>query len=612
MNCFVIVVIQPPVPCGTKIDCHAPCQRPPPSCGHPKPSHTCHEEPDCPPCPYLTEKACQCDKKKLVKNVRCSQPKVSCGSTLLACGAHRCSRQCHPAGQCESCDRECLKPRKHCGHGCQQKCHAPSACRTEEPCEAPITIQCICGRITQQIKCTSCDARPEGNQERGLKCNDDCILFQRNMAVANALQITKPSSAESQPLGAIEWSSRLLNFFGTHALFARAIERQLAEFLKSELSTRSGSSKNSLIISTFSKLKQAFLLEFVANYRIKPDTIGEEPRFTVKLVKDSSSCLPSPLLSQAHANHPDPNKASAYQDKSGGFSGSGTTLLRLPGSTQSSSKAFSSVLGERDQSATCAPNQILAILFKGVFGHDHQSLTRLIESALDLKSLNPKANQIKVSLNWVNDEDVLFRVTAGTRTDFEELQTTYKSLVLSFSQSESEESLISDRKKFYQSIVMVKVHLLEDIHSNDEGHEDGLKIKKIEPIVTPPMVTEDCHQGWKSSASASSKKLNSKLFDHSQQNQNRALTNRFSSLLASSSAPVSRASTLLHQSSSTSTAVGHFSGGVISGGFNRPPIAVLAPIASSSRSLGPRNHSGTLSKQKVEEEDVVDDWETAI
>ncbi|EFP78159.2 uncharacterized protein PGTG_04115 [Puccinia graminis f. sp. tritici CRL 75-36-700-3] len=605
-------VIQPPVPCGTKIDCHAPCQRPPPSCGHPKPPHTCHEEPDCPPCPYLTEKACQCDKKKLVKNVRCSQPKVSCGTTcdnLLACGAHRCSRQCHSLGQCESCDRDCLKPRKHCGHGCQQKCHAPSACRTEEPCEATIEMQCECGRITQKIKCASCDSRPEGNQGRGLKCNDDCILAQRNLAVANALQITKPSSTESQALEDIQWNTRLLNFFGTHASFAKRMEEQLADFLKSELSPKSTSTKNSLIISPFSKLNQAFLLEFVTYYRIKPEIISQEPQFTVKLVKDSSSCLPRILLSEAHTNNPDTKRTSV-------FSASGVSLLRNPGSANGSSSG----IGARELSVACSPNQILAIMFEGVFGYDHQSLTGLIKSALDSKNIGRKGNPIKFRLNWINDEDVLFRLssssssssslTTRTKSDFEELETIGKTLVVYFSHSESLEGRSnSDRKKFYRSIVLVKVDLLEDYI--DEGPEEkGLKVQKIERIGSPTVINPDSHQGWKSSSSsASNKKLHSKLFDHSQHPQHHTSSNRFSSLLSSSSTSVNRASAALHPFASTSTAVGSFSSGVISGGFNRPPIAVLAPSSSTSHPIGARSNS----KQKLhKEEDVVDDWETAV
>lgn len=78
-------ILEPPIPCGTRINCRYPCDRPPPDCGHPRTQHACHEDPaPCPPCPFLTTKQCACGKK-MVGNVRCSQEKVSCGTT---CGKY--------------------------------------------------------------------------------------------------------------------------------------------------------------------------------------------------------------------------------------------------------------------------------------------------------------------------------------------------------------------------------------------------------------------------------------------------------------------------------------------------------------------------------------------
>lgn len=50
-------VREPPIPCGTPLPtCDAPCSRTH-SCSHP-PLHTCHAEPECPPCTVLTAKEC--------------------------------------------------------------------------------------------------------------------------------------------------------------------------------------------------------------------------------------------------------------------------------------------------------------------------------------------------------------------------------------------------------------------------------------------------------------------------------------------------------------------------------------------------------------------------
>ena len=135
-------ILEPPIPCGTRMVCGYPCDRPPPPCGHPQTSHACHEDPQrCPPCPFLTTKQCACGKK-MVDNVRCSQEKVSCGFTcgkcvslsrrlvydmmpyticspllcvfynrLLACGFHHCERLCH-GDACGACHATCGKSRK--------------------------------------------------------------------------------------------------------------------------------------------------------------------------------------------------------------------------------------------------------------------------------------------------------------------------------------------------------------------------------------------------------------------------------------------------------------------------------------------------------------------
>src|SRR3954454_4296390 len=102
--------LMPPIPCGTQIQCNYPCNRPPPLCGHPKPVHSCHESEGCPPCPFLTAKLCACGKMTL-PNVRCSQPKVSCGTPCgkpLPCGFHACQRLCH-GDECGACESVCGK-----------------------------------------------------------------------------------------------------------------------------------------------------------------------------------------------------------------------------------------------------------------------------------------------------------------------------------------------------------------------------------------------------------------------------------------------------------------------------------------------------------------------
>jgi hypothetical protein len=88
-------ILDPPIPCGTRINCAYQCSREPPSCGHPMSQHTCHEDPTpCPPCPFLTRKECLCGKKVL-DNIKCSQEKVLCGTP---CGKYVSFRPDHVIG----------------------------------------------------------------------------------------------------------------------------------------------------------------------------------------------------------------------------------------------------------------------------------------------------------------------------------------------------------------------------------------------------------------------------------------------------------------------------------------------------------------------------------
>ena len=112
-----LTILDPPIPCGTRLRCPHPCARPPPACGHPRSPHACHADDTggCPPCPFLTTKLCACGKRR-VDNVRCAQARerVGCGGAcgrLLGCGFHVCERLCH-GGECGPCAQVCGKPRK--------------------------------------------------------------------------------------------------------------------------------------------------------------------------------------------------------------------------------------------------------------------------------------------------------------------------------------------------------------------------------------------------------------------------------------------------------------------------------------------------------------------
>lgn len=210
----------PPVACGTQINCTLPCARPPPACGHPKLPHACHQDDvPCPPCTFLTDRPCACDKHLLVKNVRCSMPpdKISCGTACdrwLSCGAHRDRTTCH-SGPCPPCSQRCGKPRHFCGHPHEAACHAPVACSTTAPCPAPVEVTCACGHLRQRALCGSSTARSESAATRLIPCTDACAIKKRNAALADALGISSSSDLPSTARRPAVYDQQTLDYYSS-------------------------------------------------------------------------------------------------------------------------------------------------------------------------------------------------------------------------------------------------------------------------------------------------------------------------------------------------------------------------------------------------------------
>ncbi|KAI9063381.1 hypothetical protein FKP32DRAFT_707113 [Trametes sanguinea] len=290
-------VLEPPIPCGTRITCGYPCNRPSPPCGHPLTRHACHEDPiPCPPCPFLTTKKCACGKK-MVDNVRCSQEYVSCGQKcgkLLGCGFHHCERFCH-GDACGPCHAPCGKPRKLCMpaiHPCTLPCHAPASCDESEPCRSIVTITCPCGRIRQPVSCGRSSTNPAGREgSQQLKCTNECAIAKRNARLAEALGIN-PDKADSK-LNQVTYHDDLVAFARANPKFCSIVEKSFSDFLASE--------KKSQILPHMPEQKRKFVHDLAAVYRIDTQMVDQEPHRSVQLLRRIDSRIPTPLLSSVIA-----------------------------------------------------------------------------------------------------------------------------------------------------------------------------------------------------------------------------------------------------------------------------------------------------------------------
>ncbi|KAF7300671.1 R3H domain-containing protein [Mycena chlorophos] len=293
-----LTVLEPPIPCGTVIQCPHPCSRPPPTCGHPRTPHSCHPDSvSCPPCPFLTSKKCMCGKK-VVGNVRCSQERVGCGAVcgkVLGCGAHTCERVCHAPegvgddGGCGPCSAPCGKPRRLCHpaqHPCTAPCHAPSACDESTPCTAVITVSCPCLRIRQQVQCGKSTANPAGRREQAIKCTNDCLVAKRNARLAEALGITAESRDK---LAEVTWSDEVKAFGKANGRFVGVVEKAFADFVNSDKKTQ--------VLPHMPPDRRKFVHDVAANYRMDTQMVDQEPHRSVRLLKRYDTKVPSPLLS---------------------------------------------------------------------------------------------------------------------------------------------------------------------------------------------------------------------------------------------------------------------------------------------------------------------------
>ncbi|OBZ78433.1 FKBP12-associated protein 1 [Grifola frondosa] len=291
-------VLEPPIPCGTRMNCIYPCSRPPLPCGHPKMPHACHEDPEpCPPCPFLTSKKCACGKK-LVENVKCSQEKVSCGTPcgklLLSCGFHHCERLCHN-DPCGPCTAICGKPRKLClpaDHPCALPCHAPAACDESEPCRQKVDLTCPCGRIRQPISCGRSTANPAGREgSQQLKCTNECLMAKRNARLAEALGIN-PDRGDGRDKQ-ITYNEDVLAFARANPKFATMVEKSFADFLSSD--------KKLQVLAHMPEHRRKFVHDLAAVYRMDTQMVDQEPHRSVQLIRRIDSRVPSPLLSACSA-----------------------------------------------------------------------------------------------------------------------------------------------------------------------------------------------------------------------------------------------------------------------------------------------------------------------
>ncbi|KAF1815894.1 hypothetical protein P152DRAFT_370788, partial [Eremomyces bilateralis CBS 781.70] len=286
-------VLQPPLPCGTQPPpCHFDCERPK-SCGHPQVSHRCHLDAEpCPKCPFLMKKRCLCARNEL-NNQPCWFQEVRCGEICgqkLRCGFHRCRKQCHRPGECETvCDQPCGKERSSCGHSDLARCHAPGPCDEGKPCPHKIFITCPCQRVKQETKCLSTKSSV-GNREKALQCNDECLRLERNRKLALALNVDPDHEDDHVP-----YATQTLNFYAESPVWAQEQEQKFRIFAADPDLRR-------LRFSPMKSHQRAFLHHLAEDFSLDSESLDPEPHRHVVVFK-TPRFVSSHMKTIAEANH---------------------------------------------------------------------------------------------------------------------------------------------------------------------------------------------------------------------------------------------------------------------------------------------------------------------
>ncbi|KAF9583093.1 FKBP12-associated protein [Lunasporangiospora selenospora] len=269
--------------CGKKLQCGV---------------HTCEmlcHKGHCNPC--LISKQCMCRKSRM-PNVACYLSNPSCGKTCgkrLDCD-HICNKSCH-SGECaappnEACVQPCQKPRKSCGHRCGVTCHGSEPCAEDQPCQVKVASSCKCGHLAMESPCNATTESPLDGKLRVIKCNDYCLIAERNKRVALALDIDETATKGPR---IPEYSVYLLDYASVNMEFTLKIEKQLAEWV-------ADTAKPILYFPPMKGHRRKFVHELASHYDVTSESVDVEPYRSVTVRRLQDTSVPDFLLSRACRN----------------------------------------------------------------------------------------------------------------------------------------------------------------------------------------------------------------------------------------------------------------------------------------------------------------------
>ncbi|KAJ9655197.1 FKBP12-associated protein [Neophaeococcomyces mojaviensis] len=196
-------------------------------------------------------------------------------------------------GECEDaqihCQQECGKPKKTCGHPCEQPCHAPSACKEDKACPFKIIITCDCQRKKEEVKCNARAGVPDPpGRQNSLKCDDECARLERNRRLAVALNISDDHTDDHIP-----YSTTTLNMYVENVAWCHEQEEIFRVFAADENEKR-------YRFKPMRPRQRAFIHSLAEDFGFDGESLDPEPHRHILLFK-TPKFVAAPMKTLAQA-----------------------------------------------------------------------------------------------------------------------------------------------------------------------------------------------------------------------------------------------------------------------------------------------------------------------
>ncbi|KAF9356761.1 FKBP12-associated protein [Mortierella sp. NVP85] len=138
--------------------------------------------------------------------------------------------------------------------------------------------------------CNASAENPSDGKPRIIKCNDYCLIAERNRRVALALEIDVNASKPEPRIP--DYDSYVLDYASANMEFTLKIEKQLAEWVADV-------AKPILYFPPMKGHRRKFVHELAAHYNVISESVDVEPYRSVTIRRQNDTSVPDLLASQA-------------------------------------------------------------------------------------------------------------------------------------------------------------------------------------------------------------------------------------------------------------------------------------------------------------------------